>query len=121
MGTGISMEIPTGFYVELHARSGLHKYGWTLVNCVGIIDEDYRGEIIIALQPTVMKTIFISKAISLSIDEITTILAKELLEKCPLYVCQLALHRKESFNIEYVDQLSNTDRGNKGFGSSTQA
>ena len=50
ISTGLFMEIPKGFEVQIRARSGLAiKYGIGLVNGIGTIDEDYRGEIKIPL------------------------------------------------------------------------
>ena len=48
--TGFEMEIPPGFEVQIRARSGLAvKHGITLINAVGTIDADYRGELRIPL------------------------------------------------------------------------
>lgn len=50
IGTGIAMEIPDGYFGAVFARSGLAtKQGLRPANCVGVIDSDYRGEIIVAL------------------------------------------------------------------------
>ena len=47
IGTGLAMEIPDGYWLGLFARSGLAtKKGIRPANCVGVIDSDYRGEII---------------------------------------------------------------------------
>ena len=46
IGTGLSMAPPEGFFVGVYARSGLSsKEGLRPANCVGVCDEDYRGEI----------------------------------------------------------------------------
>ena len=48
--TGIAIELPLGYEAQVRPRSGLSsKHGITLVNCVGTIDSDYRGEIIVPL------------------------------------------------------------------------
>ena len=48
--TGIAMEIPKGYFGAIYPRSGLAiKLGLRLQNCVGVIDSDYRGEIMIGL------------------------------------------------------------------------
>ena len=48
--TGLFMEIPSGYEVQIRARSGLAvKYGIGLTNGIGTIDSDYRGEIKISL------------------------------------------------------------------------
>ena len=50
VGTGLAMSIPEGYYGALYARSGLAtKQGLRPANCVGVIDSDYRGEIVVAL------------------------------------------------------------------------
>ena len=51
LNTGLAVQPPSGFYFEIHARSSLHKKGWMLANSVGIIDPDYRGELIVAVRP----------------------------------------------------------------------
>lgn len=48
--TGIVIELPAGYEAQIRPRSGLSiKHGMTLVNCVGTIDEDYRGEVCIPM------------------------------------------------------------------------
>ena len=50
MPTGLAMAIPEGYVGLIFARSGLAtKHGLTPANCVGVIDSDYRGEIVVAL------------------------------------------------------------------------
>lgn len=50
IGTGIAMEIPDGYFGAVFARSGLAtKMGLRPANCVGVVDSDYRSEIIVAL------------------------------------------------------------------------
>lgn len=47
---GIIIELPHGYEAQVRPRSGLSiKHGITLVNCVGTIDEDYRGEVCVPL------------------------------------------------------------------------
>ena len=48
--TGIIIELPKGYEAQIRPRSGLSiKHGMTLVNCVGTIDEDYRGEVCVPM------------------------------------------------------------------------
>ncbi len=48
--TGIIIELPSGYEAQVRPRSGLSiKFGMTLVNCVGTIDEDYRGEVCVPM------------------------------------------------------------------------
>lgn len=99
IGTGISIEISEknvgGF---IFARSGLAtNYGIIPVNCVGVIDNDYRGEIIVAL-----KNISCLDYEILNGDRIAQI---------------VFLPVVNFNNIIMVDSLSDSGRGNKGFGS----
>lgn len=96
--TGIAVAIPDGYFGGIYARSGLAtKAGLRLANDVGIIDSDYRGEVIVALynDSTEMRTI--SKG-----DR----------------VAQLIIQPYEKVEIEEVTNLDSTDRGEGGFGSS---
>ena len=55
IGTGLSIEIPDGYFGAVFARSGLAaKQALRPANCVGVCDSDYRGEYIVALQLVVM-------------------------------------------------------------------
>ena len=47
--TGVKVQVPIGFYVQIVPRSSLSKTGWMLANSVGIIDNGYTGNIIVAL------------------------------------------------------------------------
>lgn len=50
VGTGIALEIPDGYFGAIFARSGMAtNKGLRPANCVGVVDSDYRGEIIVAL------------------------------------------------------------------------
>lgn len=95
--TGLQMEIPKGYIVSVRPRSGLAiKDGITLINSPGTIDSDYRGEVMIPL-------------INLGNHDFTLTnhmrVAQALLEKVT--------------DVEWIqtDRLSNTDRGEGGFGS----
>lgn len=95
--TGICMEIPSGYYGALYPRSGLAtKRGIRLANCVGVIDSDYRGEVIAAL--------YNDSAAPQEIREGDRI--------AQLIISPYA--RPDTLNE--VDNLSDTDRGAGGFG-----
>ena len=49
VGTGVQVKIPIGYVGLLYPRSSLSKYGITMTNSVGVIDSDYRGEIMASL------------------------------------------------------------------------
>ena len=100
IGTGIAMEIPEGYFGAIFARSGIAtKKGLRPANCVGVIDHDYRGEIIVALHN--------DKTIS---NMGIKVLPGE-------RIAQLVLIPFMSMDFVEVSDLSETDRGDGGFGS----
>lgn len=95
--TGIKIELERGFEAQVRPRSGISiKHGITLVNCVGTIDEDYRGEVCVPV-------------INLS-NEKYTIQPNE-------RIAQMVIARVERAKIEVVTSLSETSRAAGGFGS----
>ena len=102
--TGLAMEIHDGFWGGIYARSGLAtKQGLRPANCVGVIDSDYRGEIMVALHND-----------SDFIREVA----------CGDRIAQLVFHQQCSIIPDengdiwlIVDELSDTSRGQGGFGS----
>jgi len=95
--TGLFMEIPAGFEVQIRARSGLAvKHGIGLTNGIGTIDSDYRGEISVGL-------------VNLS-DKAYTIQPDE-------RIAQLCILPVAQFTAVEADDLSETARGSGGFGS----
>jgi len=94
--TGLSIELPAGYEAQIRARSGLAvNYGIGLVNGVGTVDSDYRGEIKICL---------INHG-----EESLTI-------KDGDRIAQLVFARYTRASLEVVDELRNTERGERGFG-----
>lgn len=94
--TGIKLEIPEGFEVQVRPRSGLaFKHGITVLNTPGTIDSDYRGEVKVLL-------------INLS-NEIYKIQPNE-------RIGQLILGKVYKLDFEIKDGLSETKRGDGGFG-----
>ena len=95
--TGVAIEIPDGLVGLVYARSGLaSKRSLAPANKVGVIDCDYRGEIIVSLHN--------------HSDEAQTIADKERVAQLVIAPCYVA-------DFEEVDDLSDTDRGQGGFGS----
>lgn len=94
--TGIKMEIPYGYEVQVRPRSGLAlKHGITLVNTPGTIDSDYRGEVGIIL-------------INLSNEEFIVNPGER--------IGQLVLQKVYKMEFEKVETLSTTVRAEGGFG-----
>ena len=95
--TGLKIELEHGYEAQIRPRSGLSvKYGITLINCVGTVDEDYRGEVCVPV-------------VNLS-DETYTIQPQE-------RIAQMVIAKVEQAQIEVVTELSDTLRGVGGFGS----
>lgn len=96
--TGIAMETPVGYYAVIYARSGLaSKQGLRPANCVGIIDAEYRGEIMVALHNDSDQTRIVYHGDRIAQMAILPVLDVKLVE---------------------ADKLSETERGSGGFGSS---
>ncbi|SOB90657.1 dUTP diphosphatase [Pseudobutyrivibrio ruminis] len=97
IGTGLAMEIPEGYFGGIFARSGLSaKEGLRPANCVGVVDSDYRGEIKVALHNDGEQARVITPA-----------------EK----IAQLVVVPFLSVDFNEVSNLSDTARGEGGFGS----
>ena len=96
--TGIAIELESADYVAyIYARSGLAiKNGIAPANCVGVIDSDYRGEICVGLLNQT------EKAFTVNPEE---------------RIAQMVISPVILPTIEVVDELSNTQRGVGGFGS----
>ena len=99
IGTGIALEIPQGYAGFVQPRSGLAlKKGLTIVNTPGLIDSGYRGEIcVIALNTDKTSSIEIFKG-----DRIA----------------QLVILQLPEVSIVEVEELAESERSEKGFGSS---
>lgn len=95
---GFAIALPSAEYVALiYARSGLAiKHGIVPANCVGVIDSDYRGEIMVALQNNG--------------DQPYQICAGD-------RIAQLTITPVIQANISMVEDLDDTERGSGGFGS----
>ena len=96
VGTGISMEIPTGYVGLVFPRSGLAcKRDLCLANCVGVIDSDYRGEIKVALNNE----------------------GNAIQEVAPgERVAQMIILPYPKVDFVEIEELSDTVRGKSGFG-----
>ena len=100
IGTGLSFELPENTFGMIVARSGLAtKEGLRPANCSGICDSDYRGEYIIALHN--------------DSDEIRYVEPNE-------RIAQLILMSYVPMTFSFVNELTITERGEGGFGSTGQ-
>ena len=95
--TGICMEIPTGYEGQIRPRSGLAaKYGITVLNTPGTVDNDFRGQIHVCLLNTSNMPYTVHHG-----DRIA----------------QMVFAKVEKAEFEEVGELQSTDRGDGGFGS----
>lgn len=97
VGTGLALELPTGYEAQVRPRSGLARdHGVTVLNAPGTIDADYRGEIIVLLVNFGTETVEIRSG---------------------MRIAQMVIAAVAQAQIEVVTALSETDRGAGGFGS----
>lgn len=95
--SGIAMEIPDGYFGAIYPRSGIStKRGLRIANCVGVIDSDYRGPIGLPIHNDGRFTQTI-----------------EPYER----VAQIIFQKYDDVSIVEVNELSKTERGYNGFGS----
>ncbi len=95
--TGLYVELPAGYELQVRPRSGLAaKYGITVLNSPGTVDADYRGEVRVIL-------------VNLSNEPFEI--------KPGERIAQLVIARHERAEWELVEELSETERGAGGFGS----
>lgn len=98
IGTGIAVQIPEGYFGAIFARSGLAtREGIRPANCVGVIDSDYTGELIVALHNDTNNDRPVAP---------------------DTRIAQLVIIPYLSVDFEEVDELEKTERGAGGFGSS---
>ena len=103
-GTGISIQLPDGYYADLRPRSSISQYGLVLANSIGTIDSDYRGEIILKFKPSVYFGVNRGDDVGVMYDVGDRIAQLVILPYPKVYFVE-------------VDELSKTDRGTGGFGS----
>lgn len=99
--TGLYVEVPKGYCLKIYPRSGIsHKEKVRLSNCVGIIDSDYRGQVMVSLQNDGSLPYIVMPG-----DRIA----------------QAVLEKVERITWEVVEDVEETDRGEGGFGSTGKA
>ena len=98
--TGIAVEIPEGYFGMLTPRSSIFKKSLELTNSIGIIDSNYRGEIMAKFRST------------------TTVVPA--VYKPGDRICQLIILPVADVQLEEVEELSETERGEGGFGSTDE-
>lgn len=100
VGTGIAIEIPEGYAGFVQPRSGLAaRHGIGVVNSPGLIDAGYRGEVCVVLLNTDARETFTVEP--------------------GMRIAQLVVAPVASVRLVEVEELATSERGTRGFGSST--
>lgn len=92
---GFALELPIGYEAVVRPRSGMSKESVDV--CVGTIDANYRGEVMACVVNNTEEVLHISQG---------------------QRICQLAVREAPAIEWDVVDELSETERGDNGFGSS---
>ena len=101
IGTGLFIELPAGFEAQIRPRSGLaFKYGLSVLNTPGTVDADYRGEVNVLLVNLSNETFVVQDG-----------------ER----IAQMVIAKHEQIQWDSVDNLSETERGACGYGSTGKA
>lgn len=95
--TGLAFEIPPGYFMDLRPRSSIYKTGLQLTNSCGVVDSDYRGEILFKFRDS-----------SRGLGKIYNPGDR---------IGQAIIMKYEDVNYEEVEELSDTERGTGGWGS----
>lgn len=102
ISTGLALEIPNGYWCGIYARSGLAvNQKIRLANCVAVIDSSYRGEIKIPLHNDA----------NIANDNTRQQISHG------DRIAQLIIHKCEEIEFTQTDEMSDTERGTGGFGS----
>ena len=101
--TGVSIEPPNGYYIELFPRSSIYKHDFIMANSVGIIDESYRGILYMPMR-------YVGEGDGLT--EAENLIGHR--------VGQIIIKKLYNFDLKIVEQVSETKRGDGGFGSTGQ-
>jgi dUTP pyrophosphatase len=97
VGTGLAIELPEGFEAQIRARSGLAiKHGLTMVNGIGTIDADYRGEV---------------AALVINLGDADFVIEPD------MRIAQMVISKYETASWQLVDALNQTSRDQGGLGS----
>lgn len=113
-GFGLAFEIPEGYVGLIFPRSSNHKSGMLLTNSVGVIDAGYRGEV---------SAKFASRFSYPSKEDDNNVTARHIFDEGKNYnigdrVAQMVIMTYPKIEFEEVDELSETDRADGGYGSS---
>ena len=118
-GTDLCIEVPFGYVGLIFPRSSIRNYDLSLSNCVGVVDSGYRGEIMATFKKTKLDGMYYVLDSDYE-GEIMTTFKKTKLDG--MYydvddkIMQIIILPYPSIEFEFVDELSETERGEGGFG-----
>lgn len=121
-GTGLAFEVPEGYCMLIFPRSSVSKYDLTLANSIGLLDSSYRGELKLRFKRNyVIKHLGDNKTLEKSAFEHrispTEVLICDKIYEVGDKVGQIMIVPYPQIELNEVDELSETDRGDGGFGS----
>lgn len=127
--TGVAIASPEGYYWEVVPCSRISKQGLSVANSFGVIDEDYRGEVLVAIrvhhahagEGIGKSQSYASGLIEFEGTRYRTLssLAHAIVTRKPV-LTQLVLRKRYDSEFRVVDELGVTPRGDGGFGSTEQ-
>ena len=106
-GTGLAFEIPKGYVGLVFPRSSLSRLDIALSNCVGVIDSGYRGEVSVKFKPAMLFN-----------REQRPIILNNRIYEVGERVAQIIIIPYPQITFIEADELSETERGTGGYGSS---
>ena len=106
-GTGLAFEIPEGYVGLVFPRSSLSRLDIALSNCVGVIDSGYRGEVTVKFKPAMLFN-----------REQRPIILNNRIYEVGERVAQIIIIPYPQITFIEADELSETERGAGGYGSS---
>lgn len=112
-GTGIALAIEKGYVGKLYPRSSNRKTEAYMTNHVGVIDSGYRGEIMVTFKYRDKQNWFVRQ-----LSKVIPCLRRKDPYEVGDKIAQLILERRFVFDFVEVDELSDSERGDKGHGSS---
>ena len=106
-GTGLAFEIPEGYVGLVFPRSSISSLDITMSNCVGVVDSGYRGEVTAKFKPAMLFN-----------REQRPIILNNRIYNAGERIAQLIITPYPQITFVEADELSQTERGAGGYGSS---
>lgn len=114
--TGLAIQIPEGYEGQLRPRSSIRKYDLALANAPATIDSNYRGELLVVFKPVERFNLRFQNENN-GVVEYATLFNFLKVYEIGDRICQLVIKPVPHIEFVEVDELSDTNRGSNGFGS----